>query len=550
MKQKPIVCALAFAALFFGVLLPPEAYPDGKLAVLLCATFPFFISIVERRISARYLLGGLCTFGILLAHTFLLSVDVYRSLDFITLIWTYYCLIGFFLYAGFEPLKPLAWCMVALSLIVSGYGLYQYFWGFDRLYTFVFYSGSDKVVKVPALALIASRRVFSTLALPGTLWGFLVVALPLHAALWKKNRLGNAGLVVSAAALLATGFLTRSFGFLLGLLVLAGAWLFLHHRRFVWNKLTPIVLGLALVGGTFYGTRRGVIEGSNPAGLRLYNWISAWTIFSTHPLGTGGNTFGVMYPRYMLPNANETQYTHNTLLQLMSEFGFPIVILAAALLLLLVHRWNRLAWRITARTGYEWILLAMAAWLVHNLVDINIYFASIGVIGAVLIGILFWKNERNVSPPAAWQIGVFGLLSLVVVAFASLSMVSSELQHRAQAEYEDHKYTAAVATLDQAKAIMPLNSSLFYDAGEILLDVYSRSRDARNLTSATESFRRAMALSPMKVGPHVGLGLCLSWTQDKETALKEVRIAEELYPDSTYVQSIVKLMEGHKPTTP
>ena len=33
---------------------------------------------------------------------------------------------------------------------------------------------------------------------------------------------------------------------------------------------------------------------------------------------------------------------------------------------------------------------------------------------------------------------------------------------------------------------------------------------------------------------------------DLEGALTEIRAAEELYPDSAYVQSIAKLMEGRK----
>src|SRR5262249_6335648 len=154
-----------------------------------------------------------------------------------------------------------------------------------------------------------------------------------------------------------------------------------------------------------------------------------------------------------------------------------------------------------------------------NLIDIDVYFASVGVIGAVLIGSLFRKNESQLLPQAAWPIGVFGALALVVMAFSSLAMVSSELQHRAQAEYEDHKYTAAVATLDEAKSIMPLNSSLFHDAGEILLDVYSRGRDPKQLADAKASFQQAIALSPMKIGPHVGLGLCLSFAHDVDSAL-------------------------------
>src|SRR5262245_43000517 len=117
MKPRRAVTVLAFAALFFAVLLPPEAYPDGKLAVILCATFAFFVSVAERRISPAYLNGGLALFGFLLLHDFFISVDLYRSLEFTTLIWAYYCLIGFFLHAGFEPTKPLAICMVILCAI-------------------------------------------------------------------------------------------------------------------------------------------------------------------------------------------------------------------------------------------------------------------------------------------------------------------------------------------------------------------------------------------------------------------------------------------------
>ena len=39
MKNKPLVSLLAFSTLFFAMLLPPEAYPNGKMAVVICATF-------------------------------------------------------------------------------------------------------------------------------------------------------------------------------------------------------------------------------------------------------------------------------------------------------------------------------------------------------------------------------------------------------------------------------------------------------------------------------------------------------------------------------
>lgn len=541
MKPKRAVTALAFAALFFAVLLPPEAYPDGKLAVILCATFAFFASVAEKRISPAYINGGLALFAFLLLHDFFISVDLYRSLEFTTVIWAYYCLFGFFLHAGFEPTKPLAICMVVLCAIVSGYGLYQYFWGFDQLYNYVFYAASDQVVKVPALDRIATRRVFSTLALPGTLWGFLTVALPFHALLWQSNRLVKALLLASGAMLLVTGALTRSFGFLVGLFLLIAAWLFLHHRRLIW-RLAPVAIVLVLVGGVFYSLRRGGIESANPVFLRAKNWITAWTIFAAHPMGTGLNTYGIEYSKYMLPDANATQYAHNTPLQLASELGYPVVIAGAALLLLAMRAWGRGSLQHLS----PYLGLALLVWSAHNLIDINVYFPSVGVVGAVLLGVLLRKESVAPQPQAQASFAILATFGVLVLVFASLVMVSSELQVRAKGEYEENKLSAAAETLEFAKSLMPINSSLFHDSGDVNLNLHHSKHDATYLDAATKSFRRAIELSPEKSGAHVGLSLCLSSANLVDEALTELRIAQQLHPDSTYIQAIVRLVEKRK----
>ena len=541
MKSKPIVFGLALASLYFAVLLPPEAYPNGRVAVLLCATFAFFAAVIEHRISSKFLWGGMILFGLLLAHSLWISVDLYRSLEFLTSIWTYYCLLGFFLYTPADPLKPVAVSMVALSIIVSGYGLFQYLWGFDQLQNFIFYSASDQVVKAPALDRVASRRVFSTLALPGTLWGFLAMALPFHAALWSRNRIANALLAGSAVILLAAGFLTRSFGFLLGLLALALAWLVLRHRKVIWNRITVVLLVLVIAGGAFYSARRGVIEGANPAALRFKNWVSAWTIFSLNPLGTGLNTYGVVYPRYMLPGGNETQYTHNTPLQLMSELGFPLLAAAAIAFLFAAGRWKG-----RLREASPYLVLALVVWCIHNLIDIDVYFPSVGVIGAVLAGALFRKDSAVYAQPGKGVRVLVSLMGVAAIVFSGFAFLASELQHRAQMEYESNKPLVAAETLAQAKALMPINSSLYHESGEVLLDLYTKKRDPKHLAAAKESFIRAIALSPLKVGPHVGLGLCLSSANNREDALKEIRIARGLFPDSAYVQAVARLMEQHR----
>ena len=541
MKHKPLVTGIALASLFFAALLPPEAYPNGKFALLVCATLVFFASLSERRIAPGYAWGGLAAFGILMLHSLVLSVDLHRSLDFISILWAYYCLLGFFLYAGFEPLKPVSAAMVALSIVVAGYGLYQYFWGFDQLYDYVFYSSSDQVFKTPALDRIAERRVFSTLALPGTLWGFLVMALPFHAVLWGRNRYVNAILAVSAALVMAAGFLTRSFGFLVGLFTLAGVWLLLRHRRILWNRIAVLSIVLIIVGGAFYSARRGAIDEANPFSLRFKTWISAWTIFADQPLGTGLNTYGAVYPRYMLPGGNETQYTHNTFLQLLSEAGYFFVFAMGALLLLGIRGWTRGSYRDVSSP----MLAALAVWVVHNLVDINVYFPSVGVLGAVLVGVLLHRKPIE-NTPSKGLTAAMALASIAVLGFSALNMVSSELQLRAKAEFEENRIAAAAATLEQAKTFMPINSSLHHESGEALLNLYHNRREPQLLASATESFRLAIALSPEKSGPHAGLGLSLSSANRVDEALEEIRIAQSLYPDSKYLMAVARLLQNRR----
>jgi tetratricopeptide (TPR) repeat protein len=537
-KHNRVVIGLAFAALFFAILLPPEAYPDGKLAVILCATFAFFISVSEKRIHPTYLLGGLALFALLIVHTALFSVDAFRSFDFISILWAYYCLFGFFFYVEFEPLKPLAICIVALCAIVSAYGLYQYFWGFNQLYNYVFYASSNQLMKVPALERIASARVFSTLALPGTLWGFLTVALPFHALLWRESRWAKVALSAGIGMLLVTGLLTRSFGFLVGLFVLAAAWLLLRHRQLAW-RLAPIVVVLAATGGAFYSMRKVDIAGSNPLVLRAMNWVSAWTIFAAHPMGTGLNNYGIVYSQHMLPGANETQYAHNTPLQLLAELGYPALIGAAILLLLGLRAWRRGEYQ----SASPYVVFALIVWVLHNLIDIDVYFPSMGVLGTLLLAVLLKKP--TLSPQPSSRIGSLAAVAFggVVLVFSSLAMVSTELQQRAQMEYDRNDIPAAALTLEQARTLMPWNSSLFHDSGDINLALYHKRHDLRDLETATASFQRAIALSPDKIGPHVGLGLCLSTANHVDDALEEIRVAKRLQPDSDHVQAIARLLE-------
>jgi len=250
-----------------------------------------------------------------------------------------------------------------------------------------------------------------------------------------------------------------------------------------------------------------------------------------------------MYSQYMLPGANATQYAHNTPLQLLSELGYLGVIGGAAVLLLLMGAWHRGEMRRLS----PYLLLALVVWTAHNLIDIDVYFPSVGIIGAAILGTLMRRPSVVPQPPA--KAGTFALVAMGVVTlvFSGLSMVTSELQVRAQGEYEENKVQVAAETLELAKAIMPYNSSLFHDSGDINLNLYHSKHDYKYLDVATRSFQRAIALSPNKVGPHIGLSLCLSSANRVEDARAELRVAERLHPDSTYIQAVARLLEKRKP---
>jgi len=226
-------------------------------------------------------------------------------------------------------------------------------------------------------------------------------------------------------------------------------------------------------------------------------------------------------------------------LQLLSELGYPVVIAGAALLLLALREARRGSYqRFSQHIG-----LALIVWAFHNLIDINVYFPSLGIIGAVLIGTLLWKPSATPQPEAKAGSAALAILGLLTLVFASLAMVSSELQVRAKGEYEQNRLQAAAVTLETAKAVMPINSSLFHDSGDVNLNLHHSKHDARYLDVAMRSFQRAIALSPNKSGPRVGLSLCLSSANQVEEAITEIRGAQRLYPDSAYIHAVARLLE-------
>ena len=120
----------------------------------------------------------------------------------------------------------------------------------------------------------------------------------------------------------------------------------------------------------------------------------------------GLGNYGTLNPRYQTSPRLVTQFAHNTPLQLLSEGG--VVLIAGLLCVAVVGiRWKSTQGRILSRALfsdplYLGMMGSLVAWLVHNGLDIDFYFPSLGALGVLVFG-LFWdypsrESEENEAP--------------------------------------------------------------------------------------------------------------------------------------------------------
>jgi tetratricopeptide (TPR) repeat protein len=214
---------------------------------------------------------------------------------------------------------------------------------------------------------------------------------------------------------------------------------------------------------------------------------------------------------------------------------------------LIVKAGARSPLRLEQRPEYLWLVLAFAIWFLHNIGDNDIYFGSVGVLGAVILGMLWAQRSGRTAQPAGGgarlPIALVSTLAVAAMVFSALACFSNELQFRAQIEYDNKKLPTAVETLQTAIRISPMNSSLYHDMGEILLNLYQTKKEPQYLTQSMEAFQSEVKLSPKKAGGHTGYALTLSSAGRMAEAIEQIRLAQSLYPSSSYIYSITQLME-------
>ena len=213
-------------------------------------------------------------------------------------------------------LRRLMGAMVAAALLVSLYGFYQAMFPakFRNVWT-----DTDMFSTI-------AFRVYSTLENPNVLGEYLLLVIPLGAALlltekaWPKRILWLVCCGIMGVCLV----LTYSRGCYLGLLFAAALFLVLLDRRFLILGIIAIALSPLYLPESVLSRFTSIGNmGDTSTSYRVYIWMGTLAMLKDYwlcGLGPGTEAFNVAYPKYAY-NAITAPHSHNLYLQLTCDTG-------------------------------------------------------------------------------------------------------------------------------------------------------------------------------------------------------------------------------------
>jgi len=340
-------------------------------------------------------------------------------------------------------------------------------------------------------------RFFGTMGHPDYLAGYLVMTIPLMAAMliMRKNRLlAGAALVFSLAAL----YFTLSRSAYLGLFMALFIFLAVSARKFGRKKLfwATLVIPFFLAGAVLLVNinaksgivqnnvllERMVMQGENLRSVqtRMVLWPATFRQIMASPfIGYGLDTYAITFPKYLPAEINTLENmgdypdrAHNFILDYAVQFGLPgLMIFAGFILLVFIS-----GLRFIATHKKDWLpplalLACVAAILVTNLFGffITVTWAYFWLMIALILNITQPKKEYAagfLSRKYAGKIviGAVIFLGLAGVFNQDFLLFAADMNYRTAAISGD---TAAAA---KASGLAPQISFYHFQEANLLLD--------------------------------------------------------------------------------
>ena len=295
-------------------------------------------------------------------------------------------------------------------------------------------------------------RLKSLFSLSTQFAGILTVLLPflLLWALRRKRRwIGVSALVLFALTIA----LAKSFGSLLEIGAVALVlFLFSPAERKTKEVVAVSSASLLFSGGLLISFfRSGELLNLSPLTLRMAHWRVALEEFLLAPLtGVGLGNFGPYSSLFLHSGDPRSKYAHNFFLQILAEGGLLLFLPLLIGLLLLLKRVKR------GEKSPELLALlgSLAALLVYNLVDIGLFFASMGFLAALLLGAFLTETSTR-KPVLLSPLSRIGLALLLLLSLPLL--LSDQWGTEAKLFYPLDKAEAA-RKAEKALSLVPFNT--------------------------------------------------------------------------------------------
>lgn len=321
---------------------------------------------------------------------------------------------------AYQPLRLVMSFFVITALLLCLYAIYQYAWGFGRLYEQL--KGQEQFlgmgrIEWGILHALKEKRVFASFGNANVFGGFLALAFPflLASAAEQRRTWLKLALFAQIALTCVVLYLTKSRGgilcavlaIILTLLLLNRQLLLQHAKTIRIAFLSAIVLALLFAGLLLRTAALAPPSGevrSNALIQRLTNLttvrerlfylqIGLQMIPRAPLLGNGLGAYGVLYPQYRLPQAQESRYVHNFPVQIWIEQGLIGLIVFLIFALGVLVRGVRIYWSTEDKRQAALlapIIVGYGIFLFNGLMEYTFYVREIFLdwclLGGVIVG--------------------------------------------------------------------------------------------------------------------------------------------------------------------
>lgn len=542
---------LAAALLATCSLLPPEIHPAGRLvAHLLAALLALALGFSPHSDTGGGSWRRVACLLAPLACASLLLVDGGRArgLDEAAAITCF--AVAFFagrrIGTGTNQVASFGVVAALLGLVLSAQAIAQHHWAYPE--TAAALRAAQDPAADPFLVRLEAGRPSGPFSLPAALAGFLALSLPMTLFASRTARPGVWRAAWSAAILLQLYalVLTRSLGGLLAgtvacafALAPAEGWSGQDDRRARGRRLTRVAIaaGILFAAGAalFVYARRAEIgshPGADPLSLRLGNWRAAVEMVRDHPiLGVGPGRFPVFYPRFIAPGMNETQFAHNSYLQLAATWGAWTLAPLAFFVAAFCRPKERRRGAVAAAAG------AGAGFLVHNAIDFTFFLPGVALPAALLLGVGSASGARPAKAPSdhgrerrTWPARrFFGVVvAAVLLMYVATADRSAWHLERARALAQTGPSSEAEAEARKAAAACPWDPDPRAFLAQSLLARHATTPEEETLRRVTAE--RAARLEPESAILHHTVALDRAAAADPAAAWIEEERAHRLYP--------------------